>query len=101
MAEDDAAFPTLTTAEIAALDAIGTRRHVERGEFLYRAGDATYDFFVVVSGEVEAFVPDNGDERVVARHGPGRFLGELNLLTGLRVFVTTRVVESGEVIVVP
>jgi thioredoxin reductase (NADPH) len=101
MAEPDAAFPTLNTAEIAALDAVGTRRRVERGEFLYRAGDVKYDFFVVIAGEVEAFVSDNGAERVVARHGPGRFLGELNLLTGLRVFVTTRVVESGEVIVVP
>ena len=101
MADEDAAFPTLNTAEMAALDAIGTRRRITRGEFLYRAGDVRYDFFVVVAGEVEAFVSDNGADRVVARHGPGRFLGELNLLTGLRVFVTTRVVESGEVIVVP
>ena len=41
------------------------------------------------------------DERVIARHGPGRFLGELNLLTGLRVFVSARVGRAGEVLVVP
>src|SRR5262249_39567277 len=34
------------------------------------------------------------------QHGPGRFMGELNLLTGQRVFVSARVVEPGEVIVV-
>ena len=43
----------------------------------------------------------DGEERVIARHGAGRFLGELNMLTGLRVFVSARVVEPGEVIVVP
>ena len=41
------------------------------------------------------------EEHIVARHGPGKFLGELNLLTGMRVFVSTRVVDPGEVIVVP
>ncbi|MBV9952024.1 MAG: FAD-dependent oxidoreductase, partial [Acidimicrobiia bacterium] len=35
------------------------------------------------------------------RHGPGRFLGELNLLTGMRVFVTARVAQAGEVLVLP
>jgi thioredoxin reductase (NADPH) len=50
---------------------------------------------------VEAFITVDGEERIIARHGPGRFLGELNLLTGLRVFVSTRVAEAGEVLVVP
>ena len=37
----------------------------------------------------------------LARFGPGQFLGELSLLTGLRVFVTTRVTTPGEVLQVP
>ena len=69
------------------------------GDYLYREGDPTYDFFVVVSGAVDIVVHSDGEERVIARHGAGRFLGELNLLTGLRVFVSARVVEPGEVIV--
>jgi len=71
------------------------------GDYLYRQGDVTYDFYVVVSGAVEIVISSDGEERVLADHGPGRFLGELNLLTGLRVFVSARVVEPGEVIVVP
>jgi thioredoxin reductase (NADPH) len=101
MADDEVAFPTLDGAEIAALDALGARRQITPGEYLYRAGDATYDFFVVVSGKVDIVVDSDGQERLIAQHVPGRFLGELNLLTGLRVFVSARVVAAGEVIVVP
>jgi thioredoxin reductase (NADPH) len=99
--DDPAAFPTLAASQISELDALGTRRLIEVGDYLYREGDATYDFFVVVSGVVEIVLQADGEERVITRHGEGRFLGELNLLTGLRVFVSARVIEPGEVIVVP
>src|SRR5262245_48276625 len=99
--DDAAAFPTLDDAQLALLDALGTRRPVEVGEYLYRQGDATYDFYAVVSGAVDIVIQADGEERLITRHGPGRFLGELNMLTGLRVFVSARVVEPGEVIVVP
>ena len=97
----DAAAATLDSHQLAALDALGTRRSVAVGEYLYREGDAAYDFFVVVSGAVEIVLHADGEERVLARHGAGRFLGELNMLTGLRVFVSARVAEAGQVIVVP
>jgi thioredoxin reductase (NADPH) len=99
--DDAAAFPTLDDAQMAALDALGTRRSVAVGEYLFREGDPTYDFFVIVSGAVDIVVHADGAERVITRHGASRFLGELNMLTGLRVFVSARVVEAGEVIVVP
>jgi thioredoxin reductase (NADPH) len=95
------AFPTLNGTQMAALDALGTRRSIAAGEYLFREGDATYDFFAVVSGAVDIVVQSDGEERVITRHSAGRFLGELNMLTGLRVFVSARVVEPGEVIVVP
>jgi thioredoxin reductase (NADPH) len=101
MADDPVAFPTLGVDEIALLDALGTRRRVGPGEYLYRAGDTTYDFYIILDGEIEIVIASDGEERLIARHGPGRFLGELNMLTGLRVFVSARVVRPGEVIVVP
>ena len=94
-------FPTLDAAELASLDPLGTRRHVQAGDYLYRTGDSGYDFYVVLSGRVEILLETDGEERVVATHDRGRFLGELNLLTGLRVFVSARVAESGEVLAVP
>ncbi|MHB8464872.1 MAG: FAD-dependent oxidoreductase [Acidimicrobiales bacterium] len=98
---DQAAFPTLDDSQLAALDALGTRRSVGLGEYLYREGDSTYDFFVIASGAVDIVIDADGEERVITRHGAGRFLGELNMLTGMRVFVSARVAEPGEVIVVP
>jgi thioredoxin reductase (NADPH) len=101
VADDPTAFPTLDARQIAVLDTLGTRRRVEKGEYLYREGDAAYDFYVVLTGEVEIVIGSGEDEREIARHGPGRFLGELNLLTGLRVFVDARVAKAGELLVLP
>ena len=81
-ADDAVAFPTLADSELAVLEALGTRRSVAVGEYLYREGDPTYDFYVILSGAVEIVVRSDGEERIITRQGPGRFLGELNLLTG-------------------
>ncbi len=101
MADDPVVAPTLDAADVALVAGLGSRRVVSVGEYLYREGDVSYDFYVVVSGEVEIVVGANGEARRLALHGPGRFLGELNMLTGLRVFVSARVVKAGEVLVVP
>jgi thioredoxin reductase (NADPH) len=100
MGDQEEATPTLDEADMALVTELGTRRQASEGEYLYREGDLTYDFFVLVSAEVEVVVAVDDDERIIARHGPGRFLGELNMLSGLRVFVSARVVTAGEVVVV-
>ena len=101
MATEADAFLQLNDAELAALGQLGVRRKVSTGEYLYREGDSGYDFYVVLSGAVEIVVNSEGKDRVIARHPAGRFLGELNLLTGQRVFVSALVVEPGEVLAVP
>ncbi|MFL5664744.1 MAG: FAD-dependent oxidoreductase [Ktedonobacteraceae bacterium] len=100
-ADDAVVFPTLADSELAVLEALGTRRSVAVGEYLYREGDIAYDFYVILSGAVEIVVRSDGEERIIARHGPGRFLGELNLLTGQRVYLSACVAQPGEVLVVP
>lgn len=94
-------IPTLDDGEIAVLERAGRRRPILPGEYLYREGDVTYDFFVILSGEVEIVLTSDGVERLIIRHGPRRFLGELNLITGQRVFLTARVVKAGEALAVP
>jgi thioredoxin reductase (NADPH) len=98
---EDEAFPQLDPSDVELIATLGTRRQVHQGDYLYREGDLTYDFYVMVSAEVDVVVAVDGGEQEIAHHGPGRFLGELNMLTGLHVFVSTRVSKSGEVIVVP
>ena len=101
MAIEAEATPTLDAADVALVAGLGVRRQVREGEYLYREGDVTYDFFLLIGAEVDIVVTADGGESVIAQHGPGRFLGELNMLTGLRVFVSARVVKAGEVVVVP
>jgi thioredoxin reductase (NADPH) len=101
MGEDEEATPTLDAADMTLVTQLGERRQVREGEYLYRAGDVTYDFFVLVSAEVDIVLAVDGGERVIIRHGAGRFLGELNMLSGLRVFVSARVVTAGEVVAIP
>ena len=74
----DPAAPTLDDEQLGLLAGFGQRRPVQRGDLLYAEGDATYDFFVVLSGAVDVVGTFDGAEELIVRHGPGRFLGELN-----------------------
>ncbi|HEX3795969.1 MAG TPA: FAD-dependent oxidoreductase [Acidimicrobiales bacterium] len=98
--DEDEATPTLGAADMALVSQLGVRRRVRQGEYLYREGDVTYDFFVLVSAAVDIVVAVDGGERVIVHHGPGRFLGELNMLSGLRPFVSAKATQAGEVVVV-
>ena len=95
------AFPSLTDEQIETLAAYGQRRPTREGDLLFRQGDPECDFFVILAGRVAIVEGYGSDERVISVHGPGRFLGELNLLTGQAVFVTAVVREAGEVLAVP
>jgi thioredoxin reductase (NADPH) len=94
------AFPRLSDAQITVLAAAG-RRSIAEQEILFREGQRTCDFVVILTGKV-ALVEAHGtpQERVIAVHGPGRFLGELSLLTGESSYYTAVTVEAGDVLVV-
>jgi thioredoxin reductase (NADPH) len=96
------AFPRLSDAQIAALDAQGRRRSTRPGDVLFAEGDRECDFFVVLAGKA-ASVEGHGtpEERVIAVHGPGRFLGELSLLTGEGAWYSAVALDAGEVLAVP
>ena len=83
------------------LERHGERRRTQPGDMLFREGDERYDFYVVLEGLVAVISGYGGDERLIAVHGPGRFLGELGLLTGQAALFTAVVREPGEVLVVP
>src|SRR6201985_3667626 len=94
--------PRLSDAQIAALDAQGQRRPIQPGDVLFAEGDRESDFFVILAGKV-ASVDGKGtpEERVIAVHGRGRFLGELSLLTGECAWYSAVAVDAGEVLAVP
>ncbi len=97
----DGAFPRLDDDQRARLRGLGRVRTVEAGEVLFAAGDQGADFFVIESGAV-VIVQGYGEEnRVIAVHGPHRFLGELSLLSGQRLYLSGIVRDAGEVIQIP
>jgi len=96
------AFPRLSDAQIAALDAQGQRRPIQPGDVLFSEGDRESDFFVILAGKVASVEGKaTPEERVIAVHGRGRFLGELSLLTGEGAWYSAVAVDAGEVLAVP
>ncbi|WP_061297929.1 FAD-dependent oxidoreductase [Herbidospora cretacea] len=95
------AYPRLSDAQLQALAPHGERRRVHRDEVLYAEGLPCAEFFAVLAGKVATVEGFGDDGEVIGVHGAGRFLGELNMLTGQVGFVTGVVAEDGEVLAVP
>ena len=99
--DENGAFPRLDDRERERFRRLGRVRAVEPGEVLFSAGERGRSFFVIESGSA-AIVQGYGDEnRVVAVQGAHRFLGELSLLIGQRLYLTGVMREAGEVIEIP
>lgn len=90
------AFPTLTSEQIDRIRPLGKVRPVRQGEVLFQPGDVSIPFYVLLSGRMEIVQPSLDGERLVARHDPGEFTGEMTMLSGQRTMVFGRVIESGE-----
>jgi thioredoxin reductase (NADPH) len=97
---EDRAFPVLDSSEIAEVAAFGIEQPISAGELLFKAGQESYELFVVLEGEVEIVRDDSATATVIASYGPGGFVGELSLLTGQTRFLTARVTRSGRVLVI-
>ena len=99
--DHNGAHPRLTEGQLETLSTLGERRATTSGQVLFREGERHYDFYVVLAGTVAVYAGGGPDRRLVAVHGPLRFLGELGLLTDEASFLTAIVQEPGEVLVVP
>ena len=84
--------------QIRILKRYGQTRETEVGDVLFRAGDTENDFIVVLEGEVKVGDDFPGEWRTIGTFHEGRFLGELNMLTGQAMYLTGVVSEAGEVL---
>jgi thioredoxin reductase (NADPH) len=100
--QQSTAFPELAEEQIELLRRFGHERPYEEGEILFRPGDPTVAFIVVLEGRIDV-VDDYGrpDESVVVEQGPRRFIGEYNVLTGQPYLFTGIAREAGRVLDVP
>ena len=94
------AYPRLSELQIDELARHGHPRRMHAAEVLYQAGDVDCELIIVLSGLVAVIDPNNPDEPIGV-HGPGRFIGELGLLTGQAALLTAVVRESGEALTLP
>ncbi len=97
---DSDAFPVLSPDALTEVADFGNVIDVSPGQLLFQAGEASYDLFVVLDGEVEVVRLDGAEPVVIVAYGPGGFVGELNLLTGQRRSLSCRVTQPGRVLVI-
>src|SRR5215212_8189539 len=93
--------PTLREDQIEILGRYGRTKKAEVGDLLFRAGDTENDFVVVLEGEVEVVDDFAGEARTIGVFLAGRFLGELNMLTGQAMYLSAVVRQGGEVLAIP
>ncbi|MEM9395517.1 MAG: FAD-dependent oxidoreductase [Pseudomonadota bacterium] len=106
----DTLAPDLTTMvrtpladiHVAAMRRVGEIRDYAAGETLINLGDPQEVFFYVVSGEVEALSPVDGQRYGGgATLGPTQFFGEISFLNGGKSLMGARAVQDSQILSVP
>jgi CRP/FNR family transcriptional regulator, cyclic AMP receptor protein len=76
-------FSNMDANEIGELHSIMTERIYQPGQMCMKAGDQGTTFQVIEQGEVELWLNDTDNKKVVLDTlGPGKFFGELSMLSG-------------------
>jgi thioredoxin reductase (NADPH) len=97
-AHPDPAFPTLEPQQVSRIAAHARRRPIAQGEVLVQPGDRIVPVFVVLSGELQALLPNESGETLIVAHRAGQFSGEGNMISGRPAMGRLRVSEPGEVL---
>src|ERR671926_1464510 len=92
--------PTLGEDQIEILGRYGQMRETEARQVLFRAGDPSNDFIVVLEGEVEMVDDFAGEARTIGVFRAGRFLGELPMLTGQGLYLSAVVRQGGRMLAI-
>lgn len=97
------AYPRLSDEQILLLSRYGERERLATGTMLFCEGDRDCGLFVLLDGKVRVLQENDpgGQSRVIAVHGPGRFVGDLSMLTGQAVYVTAVAQTDVEVLELP
>jgi thioredoxin reductase (NADPH) len=92
--------PKLREDQIEILGRYGQTKKTEVGDLLFRAGDTSNDFIVILEGEVEVIDDFAGEARTLGVFHASRFLGELNMLTGQAMYCSAMVRKDGKVLTI-
>ncbi|MCW2836711.1 MAG: cyclic nucleotide-regulated FAD-dependent pyridine nucleotide-disulfide oxidoreductase, partial [Marmoricola sp.] len=95
------AYPRLSDEHIMLLSRFGTTTDVPPGGLIFCEGDSECDFFVVLEGTVAVIQENDTEPRLIAVHGPKRFLGDMSLLIGQNAYLTAVAREDVKLLDVP
>jgi thioredoxin reductase (NADPH) len=99
---ESTAFPKLDDRQLALLEPLGKRRTLERGEFIFKAGQRDLGLTVILRGEIEVFEAREGTEQILATARERGFIGDVAMLQGTSALATARVKsEEAEILEVP
>jgi len=94
------ALPKLSKSELIAASQQLRRQRMDAGDVIVLEGDPAERFYIVSEGEVEMLRKGSAaKESRVALLGPGKFFGEIGLMTGEPQDATVRATKSGELLV--
>jgi thioredoxin reductase (NADPH) len=95
-------FPQLSEEHLQRLGKFGEARDYPAGTFLFRRGERSVDFFVVIEGAVEILDSGTGREtQVIHSHQGRQFTGELDLFNDREILVDGRTSVDSRIIRVP
>ncbi len=99
---ESTAFPKLDDRQLALLEPLGKRRTLQRGEFIFKAGQRDLGLTVILRGETEVFEAREGTEQILATGRERDFIGDVAMLQGTSALATARVKsEQAEILEVP
>ena len=99
---EEQTFPRLQRDQIVRIEAFGEGGDYPAGAELFRRGERSVDFFVVVDGSIEIVdpgAPEGGN--IIHVHQSRGFTGELDLFNNREILVTGRTGRDSRIIRVP
>lgn len=87
-------FKSLTAKELDDVILISSHRHINKGEFIFHAGENIHSLYVIHRGKVKiARYSEEGKEQIIRLIGHGDFLGELALFNEEKVMTYAEAIE--------
>ena len=93
-------FDCLNSQELDELAGLFREVSFLKGETICREGEVEDSLHIIVSGELEVWAGRGKEKRVINRMGPGRFFGEIALLTGDVRTATVTVVRDARLLTI-
>lgn len=91
------ALPSLDQKQLVKLSSRLDAVHYPPGAVIFRQGDPSDKFYIIINGEVEVVLEHSGGQEIVsATMAPGQYFGELGLLNNQPRSATIRVTRAGE-----